>query len=63
MDEGVLRFMAKAYLLLYSEPSDPDRSSPDKMHQRKRGPIRHSNLVNNGKLNNNKNQFERESER
>jgi len=63
MDEGVLRFIAKAYLLLYSEPSDPDRSSPDKMHQKKRRPLRHGRLVNNGKLNADRNQHERESER
>jgi hypothetical protein len=63
MDEGVLRFIAKAYLLLHSGPSDPARSSPDKMHQKKRQPLRHGRLVNNGKLNADKNQHEKEPDR
>ena len=62
MDEGVLRFIAKAYLLLRSGPSDPDSRFPDKIAQTKRQ-LPHGRLANNGKLNRDRNQQERESER
>jgi hypothetical protein len=62
MDEGVLRFIAKVYLLLRSGPSDPDSSFPDKIHQTKRQ-LPHGRLANDGELNRDRNQQERESER
>jgi hypothetical protein len=62
MDEGVLRFIAKTYLLLRSGLSDPDSSFPDKIHQTKRQ-LPQGRLANKGKLNRDGNQQERESER
>jgi hypothetical protein len=62
MDEGVLRLIAKAYLLLRSGSSDPGSTFPDKIQQTKRQSP-HGHLANNGKLNRDRNQQERESER
>ena len=62
MDEGVLRFVAKAYLLLRSGSSDPDCTFPDKIQETKQQ-LRLGRLANSGKLNRDRNQQERESER
>ena len=62
MDEGVLKFIAKAYLLLRLGPSDPESTFSDRIQQTKRQ-LPHGCLANNGKLNRDRNQQERESDR
>jgi hypothetical protein len=62
MDQVVLRFIAKAYLLLRSGFSDPDSTFQDEIQRTKRQ-LRRGRLANHGKSNRDRNQQERESER
>lgn len=62
MDEGVLRFIAEAYLLLHSVPTDRSAVPSDKKAKRKRRLPHHGRPTNNRKLNGGKNPRERESE-
>jgi hypothetical protein len=55
MDEGVLRFIAEAYLLLHSGPTDRSAVPPDKKAKRKRRLPHHGRPSNNSKLNGGKN--------